>query len=1629
MDNELGFVQDEDIGFVEEVQQNDDLGFVGDPVPDIQPVNIGPTPDDFEQLLKNEKERKAIQIQAARNKILAAQAQASDPRTWTLEKTQQHFKDNPPQTIQEEAFRDVLIKEKKDKINGIVDSLTGKGDQLIAAPEKNVFGKMKDKIVRTLGDIGIIESPEFRQAKSFNALALAKVNNLDPVEVEKNYEDYFFNPKYTGMLHTAKPEEILNAAMTPAVIAGLVTAPQVVIPTLAAFGILDVVLPVDKWIKQSNLTPEARSAVRLIDFAVKGMAAGGAGVKVSRLAESKIPGLKGYADFWHGIMGETPPEVKAPEVKAEKPVTPTQEAKPVEETQPVIVQASEPLESNVSIPKDKNEIIKGDLGLVNGRSVSVHEITGDTAKVVSAGGKEEIIPVKDIQKVVGEDVANLPEVVAARKRAMEIPETYTINTPQRNLMRDKLTNEFYGTGAQNKNRRVDIVLGPPAAGKGQVVDILAKEHGSMIIDNDLIKEKLPEYENGVGAAAVHKESADIIEPKIINMATWEGDNIVIPRLGKNATKIDTMIMEFKKDGYSVYLHRVDLPVEKAMQRTVNRFIERGRFVDPLYVKEVGLTPIKTFDILKLREEVSGYDVRSTDVQKGQSPKIIEDSSAVAHGERGLQRGRSTEGIERIPGENQPGRNTSELAQGQTASQTAEIDFPSSVEKSYDALKPEEQARLNLELDDIRKTPEGNLFVAIRKLGGISPYETTGTKTGTKFMAEELKSIPAFLKNKSSKHTLDTIVGELKDYGWTFEDSRDLMAAIQTQAQHPQQKVNRAELQRIIKEAEKNQKLQKSIEDSFKKRRKFIQTVKSADKTAPEVAQAIESKYTPIKNAETLKEAQDFVSSNYDDAVRLIEEPGTPTALSNAISIVMVDKAQAEGRYQDAIRWVEQTAEKQTSLGQAIQALSMYERLTPEGILQYAEKVMRQARRNVKQKERITYFERVSKTLKEQQDVDKLAEKLEIPHISEILAGELRRMAENIQTMPEGREKKIETAMMLKKISDQVPRSLGRKISMIQTIAQLWNPKTWIRNVLGNAGFMGVENIAESFATVLDMGVALKTHKRTVTLPVPGEQAKGFSQGLKEGTEEALKGVNLRDMGQRFDLPRNGVFDTGVLGALEKSLGVALRATDQAFYQAAYNQSLRQQTRLAGIEEPTAEMIERAHLEGLYRTFQDDNVISQLFVNLKRALNLNRDFGLGDIVLKYPKTPGNLLARGIEYSLFGFIKSIYLLGKPLVGYKFEQENFVRSTSRALTGSSLLVGTGAIMAQLGLISGKRPKDRDLQATQKAAGISEYQVNTSALKRFVSSGMDPDMAKMREDDVLVNYDWFLPSSIGLALGANMVLAPDNNLVDRTLNLADRVMEASETLAEQPVVRGVRVLTGKQNLSEGISDTFKDIPASFVPTLLNQVRQLTDNTSRNLKDPNFFEEVKKKVQYRIPGLSKNLPPVITTLGKEKEMYQMGSNNPFNVFLNPSFVSVYKPDPVSQMVLELYESTGETIQFPRVAQAKIKLGDKYPIELTPDKYTEFQKYIGTRTNILFSRLRDNEEFMNLDDELKAKKLQGYLTDIATAGKIEVLGYTPKHVLKDVGEIIKQIGINKKNIDSSNISIKIDEDIGFVPGE
>ena len=239
----------------------------------------------------------------------------------------------------------------------------------------------------------------------------------------------------------------------------------------------------------------------------------------------------------------------------------------------------------------------------------------------------------DKSKTVEENSAEATRIAKVYRKVFG--ETVAINTPERKILRRRIIEELYGKGAEKKEHKAFIVIGLPASGKSSAVaEPLAKKYGALIIDSDEAKERLPEFTDGLLADAVHEESSNIADDVRTN-AIGNGDNIVLPMVGRTESKLHNLISMLKNNGYEANLHYVDLPVNKAVERGKARFSETGRNVPLDYIRSVGLNPKHNFDKLKVDKEVDSYGEWSNDVDRGQRPRLLEERPAGLYSESEL----------------------------------------------------------------------------------------------------------------------------------------------------------------------------------------------------------------------------------------------------------------------------------------------------------------------------------------------------------------------------------------------------------------------------------------------------------------------------------------------------------------------------------------------------------------------------------------------------------------------------------------------------------------------------------------------------------------------------------------------------------------------------------------------------------------------------------------------------------------------------------------------------------------------------------------------------------------------------------------------------------------------------------
>ncbi len=731
------------------------------------------------------------------------------------------------------------------------------------------------------------------------------------------------------------------------------------------------------------------------------------------------------------------------------------------------------------------------------------------------------------------------------------------------------------------------------------------------------------------------------------------------------------------------------------------------------------------------------------------------------------------------------------------------------------------------------------------------------------------------------------------------------------------------------------------------------------------------KYTSVTNKETLKKAAKELDEGGRSYVSKwwATDPAHASLIDTAVGFILMDRYQRIGDYDSAAAVTEKVREFGTAGGQQVQIFSILGRLSPETMAIYAQRELDKAYK-------------IFVKDKSQKWIDKNAEKFKL---TEDDIEFIRRNTMQAAMFEENtRPKAIFLAEIAARLQDKIPPQKGDSIRAFQRNAMLLNLKTNIRNVAGNAGMVGVFIASDVFGSGIDKMVAKKTGVRTKG-NFNFKSVAGLKKGLYESYDDFKRGirtkqeeldrfdVNINHGGKSFNDNGEGVFGTGILkdqlNAVAKALNkidnftsFCLEAGDRPFFEMWYMNSLNTQMKLNNVDIPTAEMMEVARQEALQRTWQDDNTFTSSVSQLKRVMNKahlpNSNYGLGDFVLKFVKTPSNLAKAIIEFSPVGFYgatSNAIKLKNAIETDRFTpqlQKEFVRSLSNAITGT-LLYTLVAVGAALGLVklSGDGDDDKDASNFEKyIMGIPPYSIEFFG--------------------VPIAYDWMQPFGSILATVAEFM---ENRETNPEMDAADAVWEAicagGKTFTQQSFLQSMYEFFSGDDAIDGLANIFLAEPAAFVPQALSQVASFTDRYRRTSYDANSdFQTAINKVMAKIPGLRTKLPKQVNALGEDVKNPQYFKET-FGVW--EAFASPWNTYPKSSKevvgeIYKLYKDSGNDSVMPRVAPNYIEVkGNR--ITFASEEKADFQRAMGDRSVQMLAQLFDSKEYSNLTDTQKVE--------------------------------------------------------------
>lgn len=786
--------------------------------------------------------------------------------------------------------------------------------------------------------------------------------------------------------------------------------------------------------------------------------------------------------------------------------------------------------------------------------------------------------------------------------------------------------------------------------------------------------------------------------------------------------------------------------------------------------------------------------------------------------------------------------------------------------------------------------------------------------------------------------------------------------------------------------------QKDTEKSSIKRSRFYDSTQNTDNLTQETKEAIAQEaeafdYEGISNKETMEKAvQGFKNNPLKTAATFLSmQPKAAKAKDIATGFVLLQNYQQLQDYDSAVAVAKKLREIGTQKGQEVQAFSILNRLTPEGMLYYAQSELDSA------------LEIIAQT-KGQDWVNKNRDKFTLTdEEANFIVDTMKR----VPSITDERQRKVMIAEVQKLIQEKIPKNLPQniadKLRSVQRISMLLNPKTIVTRNFGSNVIMAIPHLAsEAIGSGIDKAVSKATGVRTTTAPNLKNLGKGFGKGFYDSFDDFRRGINTRDIqDDRFHLGSGPAFrgKYNPLRFLDNITSYLLDTGDRPFFEAYFLDSLNGQMKANKVDKPTADMIDIATQSALEKTWQDTNLYTKSAEWIKRGLNLGMKFGLGDIVLPFTKTPANLAKALIDFSPVGFTRGLVADGARLVQAKKRgtltpqiQRRFVNNVSKGIVGMILYAAAMAV-ASKGVLSGSdKEDDKDARAFKRdVLGINPYAIKFGNL-----SG---------------TYDWAQPIGGIMAISAD--IANQNMSEDSAVNILTNALAAGgNTLFDQSVLTGVSEFfkAADGNIMEALQGAVADIPSQLVPTLLKQIADLTDPVKRSTYDPNKVQQALNTGIAKIPGLEKRLQPSVDVLGRDVKRFG-GKNNWFNVFLNPANVNIANPTPELKEVWKVFEETQDTGVFPKLVGNSItNKGITYP--LSAQEKTDYQRTLGQETDKGLQELMKSDGYQNASGVQKAEYIKTIISNSDYKAKRELL--KQKGVTDSIEDFKNSVAVKKK---------------------
>lgn len=665
----------------------------------------------------------------------------------------------------------------------------------------------------------------------------------------------------------------------------------------------------------------------------------------------------------------------------------------------------------------------------------------------------------------------------------------------------------------------------------------------------------------------------------------------------------------------------------------------------------------------------------------------------------------------------------------------------------------------------------------------------------------------------------------------------------------------------------------------------------------------------------------------------------PTNDDIALGYRLMQEYQAKGDYNRVAEIAVDVSEMLSEAGRSLQAAKIIKQLSPEG--------------------RWMSVQRVSKAVSE-----RTGSKVKIKD------------ATRDAILKAKSEKEINQAFKTarKEIYDQMPVGLQDKFNAWRYMSMLANPKTHIRNIVGNAIFMPFRETKNVVGVSLEKMARVKVGDRTKAIINPAKDGKylKFANDDFANVADALRGNTKLDTNVR---PLDAkVFKTKILEKARKLNMDALDLEDVWFMRAAYDTSMAQYLKANKIDVSTIsnEVLEKARLyaseEALKATYRDANKIASGIAKAKNYLGNSKSETMAAHIAKrtggmalegivpFAKTPINIIRRGIEYSPVSIISASVDLIK--VARKGNPKAVVAALDRmaaGLTGSGVML-LGAHLGKQGIVTRGADFSSKEYQLEYAQGMQEYAIDTG--------------------EGTYTIDWAAPMSMPFFVGVEMQALFTGQGFDFG-QIVDAITSVDEPILNMSMLQGVNDALRTYGDKEALTDIGYNMMLSYlgqyVPTVAGQVARTVDDTRRTAVSTKESAGMRKLDKFgqrqvaKIPIASKSLDPYVDLWGRTES-----SKGAVENFLSPGFYrgkNITKVDErLNDLIPKLDKEQARAIIPRKTATYSVKY-DKKEYRMTTKEFTRFKETRGQESYRGMERLFNSSEYRKMTNDEKVKAI------------------------------------------------------------